>query len=474
MTMTGRLTRRERWFVGLGVLATAALGAALAVMFAPAPSHVAGAPIARTVGFEAVDAPVAAYVERLRAAGEPTTTREAVERDAPSAGNAAEQVGMAALLLHEEFDLNSDLSGEPRFWPWGGADRPEDETPENLARLSELAPHLETTADFVARALDAPRCRFSFEECDTPENLATLIPDADRVVKALQSVADGSADPSTLTKALNAGPAFSQYANNSMRLMIGRALAGVAVASSKSDRRVAACRSLLLLGRGDEPSRILDLMGEQRFLVRAVEALRFGIERGTLDAAACRAALDGPLAGTAFARLPAALQGERARAIDEYRSFVIAQVDTSRRALLAPSIVMQCEAMREIEAVPSSRAAENLTKVRQVAERGGPLVIGLSSVVRKLWQCDAATRLARVALAVAEHRATHGDFPASLDELKPMFADGVPLDPFTDAQFAYERTAAGVRIASMGRLADEPALDDATLRERCLVWELKR
>jgi hypothetical protein len=55
-----------------------------------------------------------------------------------------------------------------------------------------------------------------------------------------------------------------------------------------------------------------------------------------------------------------------------------------------------------------------------------------------------------------------------------MFADGVPLDPFTDAPFVYERTPAGLRIASFGRLADEDALDEETLRERCLVWDLKR
>ena len=48
------------------------------------------------------------------------------------------------------------------------------------------------------------------------------------------------------------------------------------------------------------------------------------------------------------------------------------------------------------------------------------------------------------------------------------------LDPFTDAPFVYEKSATGVRITSAGRLADEEAIDEATLRERCLSWDLKR
>jgi hypothetical protein len=91
-------------------------------------------------------------------------------------------------------------------------------------------------------------------------------------------------------------------------------------------------------------------------------------------------------------------------------------------------------------------------------------------VVESFARTAAGARLARVALAVAAHR----DFPPSLDELRPMFPDGVPLDPFTDAPFIYEKTATGARVASLGRLSEDEPLADPTLRERCLVWELKR
>jgi len=87
---------------------------------------------------------------------------------------------------------------------------------------------------------------------------------------------------------------------------------------------------------------------------------------------------------------------------------------------------------------------------------------------------EACRDLTRIGIRTAEACVVHADFPASLDDLKPMFPDGVPLDPFTDAPFVYEKTATDVRIASVGRLPEDKPLDDATLRKRCLVWELKR
>jgi hypothetical protein len=202
--------------------------------------------------------------------------------------------------------------------------------------------------------------------------------------------------------------------------------------------------------------------------------LRHGLERGALHAAAARSTLDGLLHGSVLDRLPSVLPGERAWLIDQHRSLVIANWDLAQRGRLAPTIVEQCEAMRAIAALRPSPPRDYLSRIDEIAARGGPAAAALPYAARKLLRCDGATRLARVALAAAEYRATHGDFPASLDELRPMFGDGVALDPYTDAPFVYERTAAGVRIASAGRLADEATVDEATLRDRCLVWELKR
>jgi hypothetical protein len=84
---------------------------------------------------------------------------------------------------------------------------------------------------------------------------------------------------------------------------------------------------------------------------------------------------------------------------------------------------------------------------------------------------EASVRLARIALALHSRR---DDLPARLDDLVADFFDGVPTDPFTGASFIYEVTVTGYRLASAGRLADDPPLTDAALRERGLVWELHR
>jgi hypothetical protein len=54
--------------------------------------------------------------------------------------------------------------------------------------------------------------------------------------------------------------------------------------------------------------------------------------------------------------------------------------------------------------------------------------------------------LARVHLAVLEHRARIGSLPATLDELAPLFPAGVPVDPLTDEPFTYELHADGARL----------------------------
>src|SRR5262245_19425853 len=212
--MGRRLTAREVVFVAVG----AALAGALIVVLQctiEAGRPAVGNPSEAQREFEDVDAPVAEYVGRLRAAGEPTTLREVVERDAPRGGNAAERIRTAALLLDAEVDLRS-ISGDPvTFWPFGGmADTPESETPENLAKLKELLPRLESTCAVVSKALDAPRCRFPFEECDAPENLAKLVPGADRTVAALKAFAEGQGEAAAELLSGPVDPVFSVFRNN--------------------------------------------------------------------------------------------------------------------------------------------------------------------------------------------------------------------------------------------------------------------
>jgi hypothetical protein len=74
----------------------------------------------------------------------------------------------------------------------------------------------------------------------------------------------------------------------------------------------------------------------------------------------------------------------------------------------------------------------------------------------------ALTRLARIGLALLEHRQETDTWPKSLDELAERMEKGVPLDPYTGTPFLYERDGKTVRLISAGD--EEPRLS----------WELKR
>jgi len=157
-----------------------------------------------------------------------------------------------------------------------------------------------------------------------------------------------------------------------------------------------------------------------------------------------------------------------------YRYVKGVEKDASERAKAAAITADGCAAIRSIEDVRTTPLAQFVGHVTDIAKREGHGTLALIHVVKQLGQTDAACRLARIALAAAEHREKHGDFPASLVELQPVFAYDMPVDPYADARFVYAKTATGVRIASVGRLPEDAPLDDATLHERCLVWELKR
>ena len=446
--MTGRLTRRERWFVGVGAVLAAAIGAGYAVMLAPARSVEPSEEVAEEVQappreFTEADAPLPEFVERLRREGVPTTLREAAARDVPRSDVNAELQIEAALI---PLEIGFVKDGEPRTWPWMGASALDEETPEALAQLAPLAPLLDDVVGSLSKALAHDRCR--------------LRPD------------EQGADP-------DMGPLRT-------RLRAQRALAAASLVLPAPERRIEACRCLLRFGRLDEPTTVLDHSGELALVAAGMTTMRHGVEHGTIDPVAAHRALDGLLAASAFERLSPSLTGEVGASLDlarralhmsaedRRRIGVLREPTAAERAVIARQVVAGIEAMRAVAALPRTPRSEFLRKVRAAANVDAPMAKMLPPFALRLVRSDAAAGLARIALAAAEYRATHGDFPASLDELRPMFADGVPLDPFTDAPFVYEKTATGARIASQGRLTDETPLDEATLREKCLVWDLKR
>jgi hypothetical protein len=312
-----------------------------------------------------------------------------------------------------------------------------------LQDLDEFLVRIRPFFDRVAAAADRPRCWFPFDVDELGATKSAGIPSLQHVTRAFGTRALVAHDP---------------------------------------DDRIESCRTLCVLARRFEPVESIGSMVKAGMAGLAVTALRRGVETGAIAAAPARARLDPLLAPTWLDLHSRYFAAELVADIANFGAMLDGRIPPTPGNDLSPTaptiMVGWCEVHRDASRWPTQPFPDYLRRARKSIETGRPqdepMTIVIPSAVERLGQIEARCRLARVALAAAEHRATHGDFPASLDDLKPMFPDGVSLDPFTDAPFVYAKTATGVRIASAGRLADDAPLDGTTLRERCLVWDLKR
>jgi hypothetical protein len=67
-------------------------------------------------------------------------------------------------------------------------------------------------------------------------------------------------------------------------------------------------------------------------------------------------------------------------------------------------------------------------------------------------------RLVQVAAALAIHRAENGEYPNSLSDLSEELRSELPVDPFSEKPFHYERRGDGFVLWSVGQnLADDQA-----------------
>ncbi len=412
-------------------------------------------------------APFHRYVAELRAAGQPTTFAELWGPMPPDSENGAIEL-RAALVECER------IAGPARSWQvsdiWAlgrGDDGPWQltVTPTQLRDIAaQLAP-LDPVFDLLRRASRKP----------------CLAVDPPAPTTSIHAI-----DP-LIRDALDAAVLFEAQA----------------VAGTSPEARLDAIECELALARMLQGS-----PGRERIGVsmthKALRGLIRTVESGTLEPKVARARLEPLLStGDVLGRLPGIARSHRVTHIEVFQSVldgrtdpaylgvlmahmksedggVIEMIDDAihnqRWSIRSPSErIKACRITERVEVLDTSsypRVAEAMDAELAAVARGWvPLLAAdaLSRVALSAARTDSALRLARIALAAAEHRETRGAWPSSLADLAWAFPDGLPLDRVTDAPFVYERLPdGGVRLAS----SSTPKQND-TLREFALEWRLK-
>lgn len=431
------MTIRHGWLVAAGVVVAAFIG----WMFWYDP-----------------DRPFHEMVERMRAAGEPLTYD-----DIAPPPLAPEENGAADLLAALEWlDANMPPAEEwaaPGPWnPNVGAEWQEAPTPEQREAVAALTARIRPATELLARAASKPRIQFVAGPADAAgfhgfDHVAAL----QRAAKVLCCPASGATDPRERLEAIASLAAIGDRLTSPS---IIETMVALAIAGSVAPRQI-----------------------------------RFALREAALDPVAARRRLDPLLRLDGIARLRATLRFERVLHVEVYRR-VVDGTSTLQRApwyeraicrasggrffrsaddrLDASSVVRSYESLLAAEAVPLSTYSTYEPRVLECFDSEERLHSVYLRMIATAAERMAAQRLARIALAAAEHRTTHGSLPASMSDLDPLFPDGSPLDPFTDAPFLFERTAEGVRIASRGSAPDRPGMGEGDLRERTLLWDLPR
>ena len=92
---------------------------------------------------------------------------------------------------------------------------------------------------------------------------------------------------------------------------------------------------------------------------------------------------------------------------------------------------------------PSAKARSPFWELDFVKSDGMELIMAFSFVTRDY--------LDRIGLALAMYRFENGEYPKSLELLSPEFMKEVPMDPFTDKPFCYQRSKDTFLLYSTGR-----------------------
>jgi len=336
-----------------------------------------------------------------------------------------------------------------------------------------------------------------WEENASPEQMAALRASLGTLGPLFEHVDRGAEKPEIawkLHRIDDAASVFTTWAELPILQELGRFLSARAVAGPTPSDRCAAVRSQLAIGAR------LRVRTAIPHLIAAVvhrlgtRALRHGLEVGTIDPQQAREQLDALLSVPFGTRFPDLVRGERARALEVVPFWIdgtmqaelgendgalsrlvdaVERIADGKMAVSPPSPADRVSWIRDFDTYldPEEGAIDVHTEGLTHTPASNNRVTGILPRVRAgLLRTDAAARVARVALAAYEHRRLHGDWPAAAADLAPLFADGVPLDPYTEAALVLERDGDHLIVRAQPWRSLVSNDDDA--REAGLIWRL--
>ncbi len=419
-----------------------------------------------------------AMVAEMRAAGEPTRYEDLAPAVDPDQNGVADLDAACAWLV---------AKAGPQFtWkaigPWSV------DPNEDVSWFEEVMTEQRDDPVAILQALLAhQRETLPWWERTTPEQLAELAAFLDTLAPFLDRVEAACAKPHLVygVRRDSKGDLDWRVGGREGR----EVLSALALAARDPATRLRAIRAQLTIA-DKVVSPVLRAFGTSAQST-GIHDLRIGLEANALDAVAARAALDALLRHDWIATIPARLRAECVGTIEGYRSILDGRFPTrpwykrvaDRIRGKAPPVLSRetgdelvrfCGVLRAGAAELTSPRSTYLERILAVDELGA----GIARTVWSVRRTEAGQRLARVALAACAHRKANGDWPNSLDELAPLFPDGIPLDPFGEQPFSYERTGAGVRLSSacMPEYGGDAATQverDAARREENLLWDLR-
>ncbi|MCE9637548.1 MAG: hypothetical protein K8T90_17750 [Planctomycetes bacterium] len=403
------------------------------------------------------DAPLREKIEELRAAGFAVTIRDAIGPDPPESENGWAE--FAAAVEAAKVAVGS-RAGQNGFGPWDNDFVEEDGgdpwwvayPPEKREKLAVYVAKLASFLEGVETALAKPHLAppLVLDTWDMPDGAHVSVLQA--ASKDLSVLAYGAVSTDVRRRAALAQIAIGDRLRRVVLIdeMVAAVIASggrdalrVGVTSGAFDAATLRGRADAVLRRGwltEWPSTIrLEIAYQAGWSQKLVAGVTLPAEWGTQPTIGYRAKRTAE-------RLQAALRGKRL-AKEMY------ELTPSDFALVLDVHSVCAAAAPEPYAAYRGAVQGRLDDMDEA--RLGMFSFISGHIPRRLARHEAEARLARIALAVKSRRETSGAWPASLDAIRDMFPDGLPVEPYLGRPYAYEVGETTVRVALPDDAADE-------------------